>query len=131
MAFVNLLEVIYPIGSVYISTVNTSPSSLIGGTWTQITNAALRASTSVGYTGSDSHTLSVNEIPRHNHGIDIYSSAWTDNIGVETNAVQWGAYTDTKVRNAKPWSDGAYTGGGQAMSLVQRSYNCFIWYRTA
>lgn len=117
MAFVNLLEAIYPIGTVYISTVNTSPSSLIGGTWTQITDAVLRAATSIGYIGSDTHAIAINEMPRHNHGNDIYSSNWTDDIGVMTNAVQWGQYTDYGVRNAKAWSDGAYTGGGKQCRL--------------
>lgn len=72
MAFINLLQAVYPVGAVYVSTVNTSPSSLIGGTWTQITNAALRASTSIGYTGSDTHTITINEIPSHRHDINDY-----------------------------------------------------------
>jgi hypothetical protein len=29
----NLLDIIYPIGSIYISVVNTSPATLFGGTW--------------------------------------------------------------------------------------------------
>lgn len=83
MAFINLLQAVYPVGAVYISTVNTSPSSLIGGTWTQITNAALRASTSIGYTGSDTHTITINEIPSHRHDINDYI---TDN---GTPNMQW------------------------------------------
>ena len=124
MAFVNLLQAIYPVGAVYISTVNTSPSSLIGGTWTQITNAALRASTSIGYTGSDTHTITINEIPSHRHDINDYI---TDN---GTPNMQWNLLWGN---HGNP-NGGIYTnyvGGGQAMSLVQRSYNCFIWYRTA
>lgn len=73
MAFINLLQAVYPVGAVYVSTVNTSPSSLIGGTWTQITNAALRASTSVGYTGADTHAITINEMPSHQH---ISSGCW-------------------------------------------------------
>lgn len=67
MAFINLLQAVYPVGSIYFSTVNTSPSSLIGGTWAQITNAALRASTSIGYTGADTHAITINEMPAHRH----------------------------------------------------------------
>ena len=67
MAFINLLQAVYPVGSIYLSTVNTSPSSLIGGTWAQITNAALRASTSIGYTGADTHAIAINEMPAHQH----------------------------------------------------------------
>lgn len=124
MAFVNLLEAVYPVGAVYISTVNTSPSSLIGGTWTQITNAALRASTSIGYTGSDTHTITINEIPSHRHDINNYI---TDN---GTPNMQWNLlWGNHGNKNGGIYTN--YVGGGQAMSLVQRSYNCFIWYRTA
>lgn len=124
MAFVNLLEAVYPVGAVYISTVNTSPSSLIGGTWTQITNAALRASTSIGYTGSDTHTITINEIPSHRHDINDYI---TDN---GTPNMQWNLlWGNHGNKNGGIYTN--YVGGGQAMSLVQRSYNCFIWYRTA
>ena len=34
--WINLLEVIYPIGSIYQSTKSTSPSPSIGGAWKQI-----------------------------------------------------------------------------------------------
>lgn len=57
----------YPVGSFYFSTQSISPSSLFGGTWTQITNAAIRGATTIGYTGSDSTTLTINQIPAHQH----------------------------------------------------------------
>lgn len=37
MAYVNLGQIIYPVGSVYISYTSTSPASLFGGNWTAIT----------------------------------------------------------------------------------------------
>lgn len=36
MAFVNLLSVVYPIGSIYFSTSSTSPATFVGGTWSRI-----------------------------------------------------------------------------------------------
>lgn len=69
----NLLNA-YPVGAIYVSGSSTSPASLFGGSWTQITNAALRGATSVGYTGSDSHTLSANEMPKHRHISDGYAT---------------------------------------------------------
>lgn len=124
MAFINLLQAVYPVGAVYVSTVNTSPSSLIGGTWTQITNAALRASTSIGYTGSDTHTITINEIPSHRHDINDYI---TDN---GTPNMQWNLlWGNHGNKNGGIYTN--YVGGGQAMSLVQRSYNLFAWRRTA
>lgn len=124
MAFINLLQAVYPVGAVYISTVNTSPSSLIGGTWTQITNAALRASTSIGYIGSDTHTITINEIPSHRH--DINDSITDDGTPNGHWKLLWGNYGN---KNGIIYTN--YVGGGQAMSLVQRSYNCFIWCRIA
>ena len=67
MAYINLGQVIYPVGAIYASGRSISPAILFGGSWTQITNAVLRGATSVGYTGSDTHTLTIKEIPSHRH----------------------------------------------------------------
>ena len=74
-------DFIYPVGAVYISFVSTSPATLFGGTWEQITNRFLYCANSAGQEkGSSththnntvsitnaSHTLTVNEIPSHTH----------------------------------------------------------------
>lgn len=39
--FVNLMDVIYPVGSIYLSTVATSPAASIGGTWELLDNVFL------------------------------------------------------------------------------------------
>lgn len=61
--FVNLLDIIYPIGSVYITFSNVSPATSIGGTWSQITNKVLRAAKDTSTGGSDTQTHDFN----HNH----------------------------------------------------------------
>lgn len=74
MAFVNLLDVVYPVGSVYSSSVSTSPAALVGGTWTRIEGAALRGTgtnETDGYLGSDQHVLTVDEMPSHEHKTNI------------------------------------------------------------
>lgn len=68
--FVNLLDIIYPVGSVYISTNTASPSNSIGGTWTAINNAILAASgsdytTQSGFGGDKAMT--VKQMPSHSH----------------------------------------------------------------
>lgn len=60
--FVNFLDIIYPVGSVYISFHSTSPASSIGGTWSQITDKVLRASINTNTGGEDQHTLSIDEM---------------------------------------------------------------------
>ena len=44
MAWVNLLDVIYPIGSIYITVLNgdaANPANIIGGTWTALYNTTV------------------------------------------------------------------------------------------
>lgn len=67
-----LLDLTYPVGSVYLSTASTSPATLFGGTWERIQGRFLLAASSAyaaGSTGGEaSHTLTANEMPSHNHG---------------------------------------------------------------
>lgn len=122
--FINLLEIIYPIGAFYISNNNTSPAQLIGGEWEQIIGAVLRGDEVTGYIGEDTHAITVNEMPSHKH--QASNRHFSYSAGGNLNAPTYG--TAQKTTSA---GDTAYTGGGQAISLVQRSYNCYIWYRIA
>lgn len=66
--FINLLDLIYPIGSIYYSYSSTSPATIFGGTWVQIKDTFLRPAESAGVAGgSNSIILSVNNLPAHNH----------------------------------------------------------------
>lgn len=65
--FVNLMDIVYPIGSIYQSMSVTSPASTIGGTWTKI-NTFLYGADTVGQTGGEKmHTLTIMEMPTHAH----------------------------------------------------------------
>lgn len=64
----NLLDNIYPVGSIFISTVNTNPSTYFGGTWERIKGRFLLAADDstykLGGTGGESaHKLTYNELP--------------------------------------------------------------------
>ena len=63
----------YPVGAIYISADSTSPASLFGGTWEMITNRFLLAAGDLyegGTTGGEAaHTLTVDEMPSHSHGL--------------------------------------------------------------
>jgi hypothetical protein len=62
---------IYPIGAIYISTVETSPASLFGGTWNRLKDRFLIAAGDTfeaGSTGgSSSVTLTKDQLPSHTH----------------------------------------------------------------
>ena len=96
--WINLLEVVYPIGSIYESTKSTSPSQLMGGAWKQITEKFLFAA-GEHYTcgqigGEEEHTLITDEIPAHNHDINLYyHSNGGGNRGV--NRSQWSDANDS------------------------------------
>lgn len=68
-----LLDYIYPIGSIYMSVNNVSPSDIFGGTWEKIEDTFLLASGSafaLGQTGGEiNHTLTIDEMPSHTHNI--------------------------------------------------------------
>ena len=88
-----ILDMIYPVGSLYWSSDNVNPSTLFGGTWVQIkdkfilaagdtysVNTSGGASThSVTFTGTtDEHALTLEEMPRHLHGFSNGVEGTTD-----------------------------------------------------
>lgn len=86
--FVNLMDVIYPVGSIYITTNATSPADSIGGTWEQIENYLLAASGNVynsagGYNGND--MISSLAMPEHQHKI----VAWNSGQQTYSNVAFW------------------------------------------
>lgn len=70
-AYGRILSSVYPVGSIYMSVASTSPATLFGGTWVQLKDRFLigaGGSYSAGATGgATTHTLTVAEMPSHNH----------------------------------------------------------------
>lgn len=64
----------YPVGAIYLSVTDTDPATLFGGTWERIGGRFLLGADSTyaaGSTGGEAeHTLTIDEMPRHNHEID-------------------------------------------------------------
>lgn len=72
MAWVNLLDIVYPVGSLYFTNNDTSPAAIVGGSWAKIEEAAIRSGDTVGYVGADEHAITVDEMPSHTHDINLY-----------------------------------------------------------
>lgn len=123
-SWVNALSVFYPIGAYYLSNSSSSPSSLFGGTWQSVTSRFLYCSSSITTGGENSHTLTVNEMPSHTHGIwySVSSSPQTKgavfNIGAWNGKGYGGRYMDAE-------------GGSAAHNNMPQYRTCFAWYRTA
>lgn len=129
------LEFMYPVGSIYMSVNTTSPAVLFGGTWEKIEGKFLLGSSSsheIGSTGGvesnsytpsgtvGNHTLTVNEIPAHNHPMpDLYTN-FTIGAGAGTSVravtVSDSPETTYNPSNFKLLNNGTTgnKGGGQA-----------------
>lgn len=121
------VDILHPVGSFYFSTQSTSPSSLFGGTWIRITNAAIRGATTTGYAGSDSTTLTISQIPAHQHNS---SGTWLAQSVAGGGATSSGFDTYWGTGNLG-YNTSPSRGGGGSHTNIQRSYNCFVWYRSA
>lgn len=125
----------YPVGAVYISTVSTSPATLFGGSWTQITDRFLYATTTSkttggasththtqgatgaasGNTGSasgntGSTTLTTSQIPAHNHSFSATSSA----NGDHKHLLAFRSYSSGGNGGGVPLTNNTYIGGDYA-----------------
>lgn len=127
-----IIDLIYPVGSIYMSVANTSPATLFGGTWVQIEDTFLLAAGqtyAAGATGGEAaHTLSLNEMPAHDHG--IYSGY--GDIGDPT--------TDSDAFRYQYWGGSnrgfhdtfiSSTGGGAAHNNMPPYLVVYVWKRTA
>ena len=67
----NIVDIIYPVGSIYMSVNDVNPNVLFGGRWQQLKNRFLIGSGDIysnGATGGETtHTLTVSEMPSHTH----------------------------------------------------------------
>lgn len=132
----DVIAAVYPVGSVYISTSSTDPATLFGfGTWQRIQDTFLLAAGSIyaaGSTGGEAeHTLTVEEMPSHNHQLktDIDNEVWN------VTWPEWFEYTDGWTQEAgetqAPATHTTKTGGGQAHNNMPPYLAVYVWERTA
>lgn len=129
MAWISILDTIYPVGSVFMTTLDISPAETIGGQWTPITEAVLRATESnIGsYSGSDMHTMTVDQMPNHNH--NLYNG-YGDNV----SGLQVLYWINRPSLGNTAWYNTTFigsAGSGNAFSVLPRTYNVYCWVRTA
>lgn len=149
MAFTNIIDIIYPIGSLYSSTSSTSPATLFGGTWTQIKGAVIaayditNANTSYAKPGnySGDTVIHTKQLPKNAYSIPLigtwnYESisggglsssiySWTD----KGNEVSGGSVTLYRNGVDECTFDSSRRGGQDY--FLPYHFSCYIWYRTA
>ena len=114
----------YPVGAYYISESATSPASLFGGTWTQVTGRFLRAANDTATGGSDTHTLTTAQLPKNK----VYSSANVNGNAGFSDALYTGAFTQG---SEYAYLNLTYIGGGQSHNNMPSYKDVYVWRRTA
>ena len=125
----NILNFVYPIGSIYMSTSDTNPGTLFGGAWTSWGSGRVPVGVDTSQTefntvekigGEKTHTLTTPEMPSHNHpGIIGYTN---------TTGYYARLYEGSQGTNL----DGeGKTGGDKPHNNLQPYITCYMWKRTA
>lgn len=122
----------YEIGDLFFTTRSENPNLRFGGTWELYGKGKVLVCvdpddsdfSAVKKTGGEKeHTLTIDEMPSHNHSVKYASNdtGFGDNY---FTAGKKGNYNTSNV----PIN---YTGGGQAHNNLQPYITCYIWIRTA
>ena len=138
---IDLLNAIYPVGSIYISTNNNSPQNFLGGTWVRIEGRFLLGAGSgygAGSTGGEAtHTLTTGEMPGHAHTVRVYSGVTNGGYSYVAKA---GSNYVTSTSTAVTASGSSYSvgnigtaenGSGQAHNNMPPYLAVYIRKRTA
>lgn len=125
-----LFDIIRPIGSLYStidSTFNPNTANGWHGTWERITDCMIYASgdsDTVGeIVGSNTHSITVDEMPSHDHPIPALSGSGgnhTHDIGVDNNPQTALAFSDT-TGGWSHWAvvhNGGYSGSGKHLYAI-------------
>lgn len=121
-----LLDVLYPVGSIYTSMNNISPSQIFGGTWEPISGRFMYCTTqSESKQTGGSKKITVNQLPAHNHRIYCTANAGSGGPGVRRTYVDDGAgYT--------AFDTGINTGNaGSGADYLPPYITIFAWYRVS
>lgn len=140
----NIFDLIYPVGSFYISAKSTNPAILFGGTWEQIQGRFLLGRSSsypVGSMGGEAtHTLTENEMPSHKGHLSSgisggapyekgnYKGYLNSDIMTPYSDIGrgWNVYAGNEMHPASE-----AVGGGQAHNNMPPYLSVYIWKRTA
>ena len=129
-----LLEKVYPVGSIYISTNSVSPQVFLGGTWEPFaygktlvgvdsseTNPDADFSTSLKTGGEKSHTLTVAEMPSHDHKLYLKSTQ----VQTVTSSGVWVAQYNGLEQDIYS----LLTGGNEAHNNMPPYITVYMWRR--
>ena len=135
-----ITNIIYPVGSIYITTNNQNPGEYLGGKWESFGEGRTIVGAGTGTDennvqkvfeveqigGEYQHTLTVNEMPKHTH-INYGFYAATPAAGTTSGVAVSGGTGTVNYRAAND----AQTGGSQAHNNVQPYITTYMWKRVS
>ena len=128
----DLLDLVYPVGSIYLSVNSTTPATLFGGTWEQVKDTFLLGSGdsyTLGNTGGEAtHKLTVDEIPSHTHSAGSNSGGF---FAHATGGINYDAGFINTNGEMGWYRQPANTGGGQAHNNMPPYLVVSIWKRVS
>jgi microcystin-dependent protein len=87
----SLVDIIYPVGSIYMSANNASPATLFGGSWTRIQGRFLLAAGGNYALGSQGGAatvmLTVENMPAHNHGVTVGNNTHSHSVTIAAKTI--------------------------------------------
>jgi hypothetical protein len=126
---------VWPVGSIYMSVNNTNPSAYLPGTsWTAWGSGRVPVGVDTSQTefnnaektgGEKTHTLTVNEMPSHNHDYTLRGLANYDRYDYNSNGGYWGYLV-----NGEAGAKTASSGSGLSHNNLQPYIVCYMWKRT-
>lgn len=115
----------YPVGAIYMSVTDANPAALFGGTWERIGGRFLLGADSTyaagGTGGEAAHTLTIDEIPRHNHEVD--------NLNASGSATPFMTVQAHDKRGFGGNVQTMYAGGGKAHNNMPPYLAVYMWQR--
>ena len=139
----DLLDKIYPVGSIYMSANSTSPATLFGGTWQQLkdrfligagssyANGATGGATSHNHTTA-SHALTIEEMPEHGHGYTLAYGGNDPVKGFNYGNTYAGNFDDSSQYINNNGGGKAHSHGDTGSSSNMPPYLAvYMWKRTA
>lgn len=140
LAKAELLDAVYPIGSLYMSVSAADPNTLFGGTWERLKDRFLLAAGdtyAAGTTGGEAaHTLTVAEMPAHTHGISRTGTISEPSVLLGAPGQYTGnAFASLGTSGIDALATTTYsvatTGGGTAHNNMPPYLTVYMWKRTA
>lgn len=132
---VAIIGTIYPVGSLYTSTLSTNPATTLGvGTWTAFGEgqvvvgkaASGTFGTAAATGGSETHTLTTNEMPSHDHDATYIDGSY----GSSGSGLPLSDFGPSNTDSRTVTFSTTTTGGGTAHNNLQPYIVVYMWKRT-